>query len=183
MLDKRTRRTLRMRNEYDVLMKMSRPGGILEITGNNGRNSNRYTVIFRIPTIVGLDSSGRPQYRKVSTVDIELGSVYPYEGTPTSTMRETPPWHPNWFPRTHHWCCGLRTSEHEPLWVYVTRMAETIRFNPRFTNVHSPATMDKDCIEFWNKSLHSNLFPTDTSPLPSPDEEAPSAGIVIHWNR
>lgn len=176
MPDQRALRKIRMANEYAKLMRMSTPGGIMEITGNNGPQSNRYTIIFRIPTIIGIDTRGNPVYRNSSTVDITIPEDYPRR-PPTAHMREKQPWHPNWF--SHQaWCPGIYTSEHEPLWDYVTRMAETIRFNPKFTNPNSPA--NPDALDFWNDPSNKHYFPTSHDPLPTGDEPPKKPQIVIH---
>lgn len=176
MADQRGLRKIRMANEYDMLMRMSTPGGIMEITGNNGRASDHYTILFRIPTIIRFGPTG-PVYRQVSTVDISIPPDYPY-GLPLAIMREQPPWHPNWY-KDSRWCSGLLTCEHEPLWEHVKRMAETIRFNPKFTNPKSPA--NKEAVADWNKASNKRYFPTSHAPLPTGDKRTGAkGGIVIH---
>lgn len=176
MPDQRALRKIRMANEYNRLMRMSRPGGILEITGNNGPQSTSYTILFRIPTIIGLDGQGKPVYRNISTVDITIPEDYP-QAVPVACMREQQPWHPNWY-TFRKWCPGIYDSVREPLWEYVRRMAETIRFNPEFTNPNSAA--NHDAVEFWNNPENKRYFPTCSTPLPTGDEQPQKARIVIH---
>lgn len=94
MPDARTLRDTRLNNEYEELKKMSSKGGMLEISGLDRPKERKITVIFRIPTIIGFNSSG-PVMRDVSTVDITIPADYP-QGLPLSIMRERQPWHPNW---------------------------------------------------------------------------------------
>lgn len=58
-------------------------------------------------------------------------------------------------------------------------MAETIRFNPRFTNADRPA--NRDAVPDWNDPAHKRYFPTDRRPFPC--REGKKSGIVIHWTR
>lgn len=167
-MDERTRRMIRMRNEYEYLMRMSRAGGMLEIKGNAGEKSTKYVVIVRVPTITHFDRLGKPVYRNVSTVDITIPDGYPKD-PPIAMMREEQPWHPNWF-RSHKWCSGTTTSINEPLWEYIRRMVETIRFNPAYTNPDSPA--NTDTLPDWRAAKNKKYFPTDTTPIPNGERDS-----------
>lgn len=151
-LDKRAVRELRITNEFNKIKEEYPSGGEIEVIAMD-RDKCTMTVRFNIRTILSFGSTG-PVYRDTSIVDISLPSDYP-EGTPLSIMRDQQPWHPNWY-TDRRWCSGHYKMV-EPLWEYIRRMGETIRFNPSYTNPDSPA--NKYAVPDWNAAGNKIYFP------------------------
>lgn len=162
-------RAIRLKNDYELMKNMK--SKVINFTVDNPEKPEQYVVTFHIRTIVDVDSAGKPVYRDTSVVDITFPPEYP-EAKPKAVMREKQPLHVNWY-RDRSWCCGHWFSD-EPLWSYVRRMAKTIQFDPKYTNVKSPANMD--AIPFWNNN--QRYFPTDTQQLPTSEKK--KSRIVIH---
>lgn len=161
-MDQRQIRKIRLKNDYTMLKNMS--NSLIEITGDDTEAPEKYTIVYNLRTIIGVDTSGKPIYREKSTVDLTIPPEYPY-APPRAVMRETQPWHPNWY-TDHAWCYGYWDNE-EPLWSYIRRMGRTIQFHPDYTNPGSPA--NSEALEFWNNANNKRLFPCDKNNLPTGD--------------
>lgn len=162
MIDRHQVREIRISKEFEISHEKYPLGEEIEIIASD-RQACKMTVRFNIKTIIAYTSDG-PVYRDSSVVDISLPKDYPMQ-LPCSVMRDAPPCHPNWY-SNGLWSSG-RWSMHEPLWDYIYRMGETIRFNPIHTNPDSPS--NREAAIQWMKEENKKYFPT--TPLHSNTNE------------
>ena len=165
---------IRVKNDYEMMKNMK--GKVIDFTVDDEDNPRNYVITFHIHSIIGEDSAGKPIYRDVHTVDLQLPSDYP-QSPPRGKMRERPqPYHVNWY-SDGAWCYG-HWEISEPLWSYVRRMARTLQFAPEYTNAGSRANRSDEVLAFWNKSSNKKLFPCDKQELPTGDRK--KSRIIIH---
>ncbi len=164
-------RAIRLKNDYKLMAGMR--NSAVDWTVDDPDNPEHYVVTFNIRTIIGLDAKGKPIYRDKSTVDITFPPEYPTV-KPRAVMREQQPFHVNWY-TDRAWCPGVWSTD-EQLWSYVRRMAKTLQFDKRYSNVKSPA--NPNAVSFWNENAGTNLFPTDKQELPIGEEK--KRRCVIH---
>jgi ubiquitin-protein ligase len=155
-------RATRLAHDYAPVMSID--GSTIRVTPINGVPPyvDAYEFVINVRTIVGVDSSGSPQYRSSSTVRVSLPGDYP-RIAPVAVMTTSPkPYHPNWWPNAK-WCYGHWVAS-ESLAAHVLRMVQTLQFDPSVTNPDSPA--DQAATSWWKKNATSGLFPCDKTRLP-----------------
>lgn len=168
MNDPRKLRELRLKNEYEELMRLDKQSSIINITPLGNAPYDKYLIEFNIRTIVG----PAPKYREKTMCTLTIPLNFP-EQPPIMMANDTPyPWHINWF-ANGRWCFGHWTIE-ESLVNYIHRCARTLQFDPEIANPRSVA--NGDAMSFWDANKNNRrIIPCDTQALPLLD----TAGKIV----
>ena len=174
MIDKRALRQLRLKNEYDEMIKYS--NDVIRVEPLGGSPHDKYRITFNIRTII----SSKPEYRNktvcILTIPPEYPKIRPKIAVIGSSM--PPPWHVNWF-SSGTWCEGSWRSD-EPLVNFIYRCAKTIQFDPAFTQASYVDSANRGAISFWNANKNNyKVIPCDKKKIPT---FAEIQRITIHQN-
>lgn len=154
-------RRIRLKNDYQTMVNMSRPW--LEWRAIKGEIPyvEEYELSVRLRTIVG----PKPTYSNSHKISVVLPATYPHTSAPhIRYLGEPKPFHPNWFVDAR-WCYGTWLV-HESLGQHVKRMLQTLQYDQQITNEGSAA--NSAARDWYVSRLGSNLFPCDTTVLPDP---------------
>lgn len=114
---------------------VSNSGGTLTIERVSGNPPEGYVIAYRCRGIERING-GRPVYRDVHRVQIELAASYPAQ-QPRATML-TPIFHPHVFPNDVI-CLGRRWTPAEYLDNLILRIGAIIQYDPQYFDFNSPA--------------------------------------------
>lgn len=123
-------RNLRLRNEYQEIMRIN--GDIIKVEPLDSEPHEKYRITFNIRTII----STSPTYSERTVCSLTLPPNYP--DAPPSIRPETPPplnrtWHDG------YWCVGQWNKE-ESLISCIIRCARTLQCDPTVSGYDSNGT-------------------------------------------
>lgn len=152
---------IRLRNDYEKMMRMS--DTVITVTPSGGTPPyvNEYDLTVNVRSITG----PAPTYRNQHHIKLRIPNEYP-ERPPLAFMTDAVVYHPNWFTSDNRWCYGSWDMQ-ESLAAYVLRMVRTLQYDKEITNERSPANVEAK--NWYVSQRSSGLFPCDTTPLPDPD--------------
>lgn len=131
-----TVRTRRLHADLQMVQSLvSNSGGTLTIERVSGNPPEGYVMVYRCRGIERIDG-GRPVYRDIHRVQIELGASYPAQ-QPRAIML-TPIFHPHVFPNSVV-CLGSRWTLAEYLDSLILRIGAIIQYDPQYFDFNSPA--------------------------------------------
>lgn len=177
-------RMRRLRADHERMMELAARTDVVEVKvlqSTPGMPPERYLVTYKVPSIIGVEKSGRPKMGNKHQVEVYLHSDYPQRWP--GLQWKTPIWHPN----INHangsvcidaaWWGAARSLDR-----LVIMMGEMLQYK----NFHDdptkpPFPWDKEaaawCREFRRKN--PNFFPTDKRELLRPERvklgKAPAA--------
>lgn len=158
MIGRELLRQLRLKNEYEELMKIN--GKVIKIEPLGDAPYEKYRVTFFVRTIIGPD----PIYRDKTVCILTLRRYFPddppFMKVDDSSMPQ--PWHPNWF-ESGAWDFGCWKPE-DSLVDFIYRCARSLQFNTEMVNTLSVSNWR--ALAFWNENKdNSKIIPCDTQKL------------------
>lgn len=167
-------RMRRLRADHDRMMELASRSDLIKVKvlGNvRGLPPERYLVTYKVPSIIGVDRSGKPKMGNEHQVEIYLHSDYPQRWP--GLQWKTPIWHPN----INHangtvcidaaWWGAARSLDR-----LVIMMGEMLQYKNFHDDPNTPPfPWDKEaaawCRDFRRKN--PKFFPTDKRELLRPE--------------